>query len=105
MKEFVGGSCYVANDVIDAVIAKAASEVEGVSQVKGFDAKNSRLRAHHEKQIHTESQDGHLRTILTLSVDRGAVVKDVVRQVQVAIKDEVESMFGLACDRVDVVVI
>ncbi|WP_019133351.1 Asp23/Gls24 family envelope stress response protein [Kallipyga massiliensis] len=105
MKEFVGGSCYVANEVIDTVIAQAAAKVEGVSQVRGYDAKNGRLKSHYDKLIQTESKDGHLITALTLSVSRDAVIKDVVYQAQVAIKEEVESMFGLVCDRVDVVVI
>lgn len=105
MKEFVGGSCFVANEVIDTVIAQAAAKVEGVSQVRGYDAKNGRLRAHYDKQIQTETQNGHLTTALILSVSRDAVIKDVVYQAQLAIKEEVESMFGLYCDRVDVVVI
>lgn len=105
MKEFVGGSCFVANEVIDSVIAQAASRMEGVEQVKGFDARNGKLRSHYKNYICTKTQEGHLTTMITLSVDREAKVQEVVHAAQLAVKNEVESMFGLVCDRVDVAVI
>lgn len=105
MNGFVGGRCLVASRVIDQIIAKSAADVEGVVEVRGFDAATGELRHGYEKSIVTEVGDGALVTSLILSVAPGASIVRVVEAVQQSVKEDVEMMFGLSCRRIDVLVI
>lgn len=95
----------VANDVIDKIIANAAIQVEGVSEVPGFDQDTGRLHHHHEKYLASEEENGHIWIAIMIVVDRDYSLVEVIREVQESIIKEVESMLGLVCEKVDVVVL
>lgn len=102
MKEFEGGRCLVSNRVIDQMLALRAAEVDGVLAVAGFDAESGTLRRGYERYITTETKDGELETELSIMVDKDRVIIKVVRDVQEAVRQEVEAILGLTCRRVDV---
>ncbi len=104
MAEFVGGKCLVSDEVINTVIAMAAARVEGITYVRGLDARTSALRRHYYKSIHTAIEGRTLITDLTVGVDRESVILEVVAKVQEQVKEDVETMLGLHCERVDVTV-
>lgn len=105
MDYFKGGSCLVANEVIDKIIAYAATQVEGVAEVPGYDQDSGKLRYRHEKYLASEEENGHLWIALMIVVDRDYSVMEVVKNVQKSIKEEVESMLGLVCEKIDVAVL
>lgn len=105
MKQFEGGRCLVANRVIDQMIAIRAAEVDGVLEVRGFDASTGALRHGYDKSIITETENGALSTELSIMVDKNSIIIDVVKEVQEAVRLEVEAILGLHCKRVDVHVI
>lgn len=102
MKEFEGGRCLVSNRVIDQMLALRAAEVDGVLAVAGFDAESGTLHRGYERYITTETKDGELATELSIMVDKDRVIIKVVRDVQEAVRQEVEAILGLTCRRVDV---
>lgn len=104
MESFKGGRCLVANEVIDTVTALAASRVEGVVEVRGFNSKDGKLRRNYQQKLLTKSSKGHIVACLTLVIDRSYSIIKVCEQVQEAVKTEIESMFGLICDKVDIIV-
>ncbi len=104
MESFKGGRCLVANEVIDTVTALAASRVEGVMEVRGFNSKEGKLRRNYKQKILTKSEGGHIVAGLTLVIDRDYSIIKVCEEVQEAVKAEIESMFGLICDKVDIIV-
>lgn len=105
MREFEGGNVYVANDVIDMIIATAASRVDFVFEVKGYDMKSQKLRYGHNKYIETEVENDQLTTSLIVQIEDGANIKDVCTNIQEAVKESVESMLGLKCNKVDLLVV
>lgn len=105
MKTFDGGRCLVANDVIDQMIARAAYEVTGVTEVKGYDQEKGTLRLGYDRFIVTETDQGSLDTRITVKIALEESIVDVVREIQESVKQEIEMMLGLYCRRVDVTVI
>lgn len=105
MDNFTGGTCLVANEVIDKMIAYAATQVEGVAEVVGYDSNSGKLRHHYEKTLASEEENGHIWIALMIVVDRDYSVIDVVKEVQKSVKEEVESMLGLCCESIDVAVL
>lgn len=101
--DFKGGSVQVSNDVIDVIIASTALKVEGVEAVKGYDGK--KLKRSHDKNIVTSVAGKVLRTSITIRVDKERPIVSVVQEVQANIKKQIESMLGLQCEAVDVLVI
>lgn len=104
MNSFKGGKCLVANEVIDTVAALAASRVEGVEEVPGFNSKDGKLKRNYKQKLMTKSEDGHIKAVLSLIIDRDYSIVKVGKEVQEAVKKELESMFGLKCDQVDIIV-
>lgn len=105
MNQFKYGSVQVNNDVIDMIIAEAAARVEGVSEVKGYDAQAKKLRHGRKKAIETTVDTGKLTTSIKLSVASGYSIVKVAEAVQVAVRDEIRSMLGLEVDKIDVSVV
>jgi len=105
MNQFKYGSVQVNNDVIDLVIAEASSRVEGVAEIRGYDAQAKKLRHGRKKAIETHVAEGKLSTAITLSVEAGYSIVKVAEAVQSAVHDEIRSMLGLAVEKIDVSVI
>lgn len=105
MKPFEHGTVQVSNDVIDTLIASAASKVEGVREVKGYDERAGKLRMQHQRSIETEIKEGRLTSQLTIAVKEGEAILSVAENVQRAVKHEVENILGLHCEAVFVDVV
>lgn len=101
--QFNGGTVQVANDVIDVIIASTALKVDGVVSVKGYDGK--KLKRSHDKSIVTKVEGKDLTTAITIKVDQNRPIVAVVQEVQANIKKQIESMLGLSCTAVDVLVV
>ncbi len=104
MKQFEGGRCLVANQVIDQMVAMSAADVDGVLAVRGYDAETGALRRGYERSILAEMEEDGLSVRLVLDVLPDASIVETVERVQKAVKREIEAMLGLPCKRVDVVV-
>lgn len=105
MKQFEGGTCRIANEVVDLLIASAAARVDGVEEVYGLDPQTNRLRHGYDRFLSTSTEEGVLETSLTIRIALGESICDVIEQVQVAVRREVTSMLGLECRDVSVCVV
>ena len=105
MSQFQGGDVLVANRVINLMVASAASRVEGVAEVKGFEKDGEKLRYGAGRYIETAVEEDALRTSLMIRVKEECSIIKTVEAVQREVRREVESMLGLRCLSVDVAVI
>ena len=102
------GSVRVANEVIASIAALAAREVEGV---EGLDEPNAR---HFGDWIKRETAHRGVRVVLDadqkihldvfLTVDAGAILRDVAERVQDNVIEAVQRMLGLEVAEVNVFV-
>lgn len=105
MKQFTNGSVQVSNDVIDIIIASTALKVEGILEVKGYDGKKKNLAKNHAKYIQTVVENGVLNTKISVIISTEKVIIDVVEKAQQDIHNQIESMLGLKCGNIDVMVV
>lgn len=105
MTKFEGGRCFVAARVIDQIVATAASQVEGVAELRGYDAESHSLRHNYDKSIVTDTDGKNLVASLVIAVVPGYAIINVVKAVQEAVRQEVNVMLGLDVPIVDVAVV
>ena len=102
------GSVRVANEVIASIAAMAAREVEGVEDVDEANARHfgdwiKRETAHRGVRVVLDTEQKlHLDVFLT--VDSGAILRDVAERVQDNVIEAVQRMLGLEVAEVNVFV-
>ncbi len=102
------GSVRVANEVIASIAAMAARELEGVAGLDDASARHfgdwiKRETAHHGVRVMLDTERKiHLEVFLT--VDAGAVLRDVAERVQDNVIEAVQRMLGLEVAEVNVFV-
>lgn len=97
-------SFKISTQALQSIARLATEEVEGVELAKGFIGTISeRLGVSAaEKSIRVEVKDSEAQIGLALRVEYGALIPEVVRQVQFKIKGAMESMTGLKVKGVNV---
>lgn len=97
------GTVKVSNEVIDYLIARTALKVKGVREVRGL--KNDKLQKNAKNWIHTKVTDDTLETELTIKVEPGYPIIEVVERVQDRVAEIVKSMLGLETTSVNLKVV
>jgi uncharacterized alkaline shock family protein YloU len=87
-----GGQASISSDILARYAADAANEVDGVRALVG------------RRSVRIEEGDGALRVELHVSVDWGARIPDVGREVQERVREYLGRMADLSPASVDVVV-
>lgn len=101
----VQGEVKIANDVVAAIAALAAGEVEGVGKMEGGLGRT--LMAYvgvkrNDDGVRAEVAEGIVHVELTITVLYGYSIPSVSKKVQEKVKSAVETMTGLTVSDVDV---
>lgn len=98
------GGIFISNDVIAAIAANAAKDIEGVS---GFAAKGTARgagQADISKSVKVFSQDNDVKIQISIRVKDGVNLQTVSTAIQRSIKNVVQSMTGKVVSKVNVAV-
>lgn len=100
------GSVRIADEVVEIIAGMAASEVEGIAEMSGGfvgDLANMLSRGKNvSKGIKVEVGEKEATVDLFLAVEYGVSIPDVAQKVQVAVKEAIEGMTGLAVLEINV---
>ena len=101
----IQGEVKIADDVVAAIAAIAAAEVDGVG--KNSENIGSAFFAYvgmkkHEKGVKVEVAEGIAHVEMTITVRYGYNIPDVSKKVQEKVKASIENMTGLSVADVDV---
>lgn len=96
------GEIEISKDVITTIAAVAATEIEGLGEMRGSAGLSGVFQRGDKKGVETELEDGKVRIILKIAVRYGYPVHEIARKVQQKVKQEVESMTGLEVSEVNV---
>lgn len=101
------GNINIADDVVATVAGIAAIEVEGVSRLTGGISKElvSKLgKKKLDKGVKVSIIDGIVEVDVSLVLEYGKSIKKVSKEVQLKVKQAIETMTGLSVSVVNVVV-
>lgn len=101
------GKVSIADDVVASIAGIAAIEVKGVSKLTGNISKElvAKLgKKNLAKGVKVDIIEGTVDVDLSLELEYGNSIKDVSENVQIKVKQAIESMTGLAVGSVNVVV-
>ena len=101
----VQGEVKIANDVVAAIAAIAAGEVEGVGKMAGGLGRTLMGYVGVKRKddgVRAEVAEGIVHVELTITVLYGYSIPSVSRKVQEKVKSSVETMTGLTVSDVDV---
>ena len=90
------GNIHISEEVLAAISAAAALEVEGVSSLTNPSKKNA------AKGVHIKLEEEQVVVTLSVLMSYGHTIPEVGRAVQEAVKNAIESMTGLAVSAVNV---
>jgi len=93
----------IAEEVVRAIAAIAASEIEGLSTLPGSMAEQVvSTFGSRGKGVETEVTDGRVKISLRVAVRYGPPLHELARRIQEKVKEDVERMTGLQVDEVNV---
>ncbi len=101
------GKVSIADDVVASIAGIAAIEVKGVSKLTGNISKElvAKLgKKNLSKGVKVDIIEGTVDVDLSLELEYGNSIKTVSENVQIKVKQAIESMTGLAVGSVNVVV-
>ena len=90
------GNIHISEEVLAAISAAAALEVEGVSSLTNPNKKNA------TKGIHVKLEDEKVVVSMSVLMTYGHTIPEMGRAVQEAVKNAIESMSGLEVAAVNV---
>jgi len=90
------GNIHISEEVLAAISAAAALEVEGVSSLANTGKKSL------SRDIHVKLEEEKVRVDLSILMTYGATIPEMGRAVQEAVKTAIESMTGLEVAAVNV---
>ena len=90
------GNIHISEEVLAAISAAAALEVEGVSSLTNPNKKNA------TKGIHIKLEDEKVVVSMSVLMAYGHTIPEMGRAVQEAVKNAIESMSGLEVAAVNV---
>ncbi|AKL94132.1 hypothetical protein CACET_c06220 [Clostridium aceticum] len=108
--EIIGekGRIKIAHDILMTIARHTAEEVEGIVSIKGglpggiielFSKKTST-----KKGVKIQNEETQVVINLSVVVDYGAVIPDIIKKVQEKVKSSVESMTDIQVSKVNVFV-
>ena len=98
------GSLKISEDVVATIASVAALEVEGVESLILPGSSKLFPRGFGKKAIHIDISDDFVEVGLSINLKFGARISDVCKSVQQNVKDNVQTMTGMAVSKVNVVV-
>lgn len=100
------GQVSVTEQVIASIAGIAALEIDGVAGLWGNVADRLKALLGDERRgvLARLSEEGSVRLTLHLAIQYGYPIREVVRRLQMRVKEEVENMTGLRVSGVDVYV-
>lgn len=90
------GNIHISEEVLAAISAAAALEVEGVSSLTNPSKKNS------TRGIHIKLEDEKVVVAMSVLMNYGHTIPETGRAVQEAVKNAIESMSGLEVAAVNI---
>lgn len=99
------GTVRIADDVVSAIIAYAAKEVEGVAGLTGNAGEGFLKKAGVKRPamgVKVEMENGNVKADLSLIMDYGYNIPATCSKVQTRVKQAVENMTGLHVEDVNV---
>ncbi|SET27250.1 Uncharacterized conserved protein YloU, alkaline shock protein (Asp23) family [Natronincola peptidivorans] len=102
------GKIKIAHDIVMTIARHTAEEVEGIISIKGglpggiLELFNKKTSA--KKGVKIENEETQVVINLSVVVDYGTVIPEVVRKVQEKVKKSVESMTDVQVSKVNVFV-
>jgi uncharacterized alkaline shock family protein YloU len=99
------GTVRIADDVVSAIIAYAAKEVEGVAGLAGNAGDGFLKKAGMKRPsmgVRVEMENGNVKADLSLIMDYGYNIPATSSKVQTRVRQAVENMTGLHVEDVDV---
>ena len=89
------GTIKIANEVVAIIASLAASEIEGVASMSGGVGSGIAEMLGHKKGVKVETGDDECVVDLSVIVDYGISIPDVAENIQMNVKNAIESMTGL----------
>lgn len=99
------GTVRIADDVVSAIIAYAAKEVDGVAGLAGNAGEGFLKKAGMKRPamgVKVEMENGNVKADLSLIMDYGYNIPATCSKVQTRVKQAVENMTGLHVEDVNV---
>jgi len=93
-----GGKILVSNNILSAIAAKAALEIEGVAGVGAYFATvsgNKTIRKHMPKSVNVAVNGQDVKLALAITLKMGLKLHEISKEVQEKVKTAVETMTGL----------
>ena len=99
------GNLKISRDVIGTIARYATMEIEGVAGLASFGASlQGILKRQSPKPISIELNDEIAEIGIHVNVKAGVNIPQVAEKIQVAVKEAVQNMTGIAVSRVNIVV-
>ncbi len=100
------GSLYISTGVIEKVAKLAALEIDGVAEIStgSSGVKGVFAKTHLQKAVEVNMSDGVAEIEINIIVKYGCKVTTVCKNVQEAVKTNVQNMTDVAVSKVNIVV-
>ncbi len=95
------GRVSISKDVVTAIAAIAAADVDGIANLRPNDGAFRRGEGM-KRYVDTEVEGDNVRVTVRITVYYGQAIHRVAKQVQTRVKAEIEKMTGLKVSAVDV---
>ncbi len=95
------GRVSISKDVVTAIAAIAAADVDGIANLRPNDGAFRRGEGM-KRYVDTEVEGDNVRVTVRITVYYGQAIHRVAKQVQTRVKTEIEKMTGLKVSAVDV---
>ncbi len=96
------GSIKIANEVVAIIASLAATEIEGVAAMSGGVTGGIVEMLGYKKGIKVEAGVEECNIDLSVIIDYGSTIPEVAEQIQINVKQAIESMTGLKVVEVNV---
>ena len=96
------GSIKIANEVVAIIASLAATEIEGVAAMSGGVTGGIVEMWGYKKGIKVEAGVEECNVDLSVIIDYGSTIPEVAEQIQINVKQAIESMTGLKVVEVNV---
>jgi uncharacterized alkaline shock family protein YloU len=99
------GTITISEKVVTAVVAGAASQIEGLGQKKSSVAEDiGRIFGSQRRGVTIEFDGNAVSITLKIAVKQGYPVHEIAKKTQKKVKEDVEDKTGLTVNRVDIYV-
>lgn len=100
------GSLKISEDVVATIASVAALEIEGVDSLPHAASRFGGLfkRSSRRGAVHIEIKDDFIEVEVALNLKYGARIDEVCTRVQSNVKDNIQTMTGMAVSKVNVLV-